>query len=159
MKALKTLLIGAALAAALASCKKEDETPVAAAPTPEVAPPPAAAPAPAPAPAEMSVSGVVFGTAVGADKNVVTPSTSFGAKDTIYAAVTTQNTTPGATLEAKWSGSDGKIVHDDTVTIASAGDSVTDFQLSSPTGFAPGKYQVEIFLNGKSVNAMGFDIH
>jgi len=36
---------------------------------------------------------------------------------------------------------------------------VTDFQLSSPTGFAPGKYQVEIFLNGKSVNAMGFDIH
>jgi len=118
-----------------------------------------AAPAPAPAPAEMTVSGVVFGTAVGADKNVVAPSTSFGAKDTIYAAVTTQNTTPGATLEAKWSGSDGKVVQDDTVTIASASDAVTDFQLSSPTGFAPGKYQVEIFINGKSVNAMGFDIH
>ena len=156
MTYLKTLFIGAALAAALAGCKKEEAPPpVVVTPAPEVAPAPVA---PAPAPAEISVSSVTFGNAVGPDMNVVTPMTSFGAKDTIYAAVATKNASPSATLEAKWTYQDGQVVHDETVTIAPTGDAVTDFQISSPKGFPPGKYQIEVLLNGKSASMLGFDI-
>ena len=156
MKALKTLFIGAALTAALAACKKEDAPPpVAVTPTPATVP---VAPVPAPAPAEITVSGVTFGNAVGPDMNVVTPSTSFGAKDTIYAAVATKNASSSATLEAKWTYQDGQVVHDDTVTIAPTGDAVTDFHIESPKGFPPGKYQLEVLLNGKSASMLGFDI-
>ncbi|HMB44054.1 MAG TPA: hypothetical protein VKM00_09315 [Luteimonas sp.] len=157
MKALKTLFIGAALTAALAGCKKEEAAPppVVATPAPEVAP---VAPPPAPAPAEITVASVTFGNAVGPDMNVVTPATSFGAKDTIYAAVATKNASSSATLEGKWTYQDGQVVHDDTVTIAPTGDAVTDFHINSPKGFPSGKYQIEVLLNGKSATTLGFDI-
>jgi hypothetical protein len=157
MNAFKTLLIGATLTAALAACKKEE-----AAPTPEAAPAPAAAattPAPpAAAPAEISVSGVALSTVIGADKNVVSPATNFAPTDTIYAVVATKNASSGATLAAKWTSEDGKTIHDESTGIAPTGDAFTDFKYQSPTGLAPGKYKVEISLNGNAVNSVEFGV-
>jgi hypothetical protein len=156
MNAFKTLFIGAALTAALAACKKEEVPP----PPVVVAPPPAVVPAPmpAPAPAPIEVTGITFGKAVGPDMNVTAPTTSFDAKDTIYAAVATKNANPSATLAAKWSYQDGQVVHEDSVTIAPTGDAVTDFHINSPKGFPPGKYQLEVSLNGQPATTLGFDI-
>jgi len=156
MNAFKTLFIGAALTAALAACKKEEAAPVAT-PAPEVAPP-AVTPAPAVAPAEISVSGVALGTVLGPDKNLVSSATNFAPTDTIYAVVSTKNASSGATLAAKWTSEDGKTIHEESTGIAPTGDTFTDFQYHSPTGLAPGKYKVEISLNGNVVNSVDFGV-
>jgi hypothetical protein len=158
MKALKILFIGAALAAALAGCKKQEAPPpVVVAPAPVVVP---AAPAPAPAPvaAEISVSGVALGTVVNPDMSISSPATTFAPTDTIHAAVSTKNASTGATLAAKWTYQDGQTVHEETVTIAPTSDEITDFHVNSPKGFPAGNYKVEISLNGNVVNSTDFSI-
>jgi len=155
MKAIKTLFVGAALTAALAGCNKEQATP---APVVEPAPVATVAPEAAPAPAEISVSGVALGTVLGPDKNLVSSATNFAPTDTIYAVVSTKNASSGATLAAKWMSEDGQTIHEESTGIAPAGDTVTDFQFNSPKGLAPGKYKVEISLNGNVVNSVDFGV-
>ena len=140
----------------IAACGKNEES----------APPPPAAtttPAPAPAPAApategVSVASVDLGTAVGPDQKVTSPATSFGAKDTIYAAVSTTGTATNATLGAKWTYQDGQTVNDSSQTIAPNGPAVTTFHISKPDGWPPGNYKVEISLNGSAASSKDFTV-
>ena len=150
-------LIGAGLAATLllAACGKKEE------PAPAAAPPAASAPAPAPAPAapaEVTVASVDLGSAVGPDQKVTTPTTTFGPKDTIYAAVSTTGSSSNATLAAKWSYQDGQTVNDSSQTIAPNGPAVTTFHISKPDGWPAGNYKVEISLNGKAASSKDFTV-
>jgi hypothetical protein len=163
MNTLKTLLLGAALGAALAGCKKDDEAVATAPPAPDLAPAPAATipgpqPAPAVAPGEFSVADVVLGTVLGADGIVMSPANSFAPTDTIHATVVTKNPSSGATLAAKWMSEDGSTIHEESKAIAPTGDAVTDFQFQSSGGLAPGKYKVDISLNGQTINTLEFGI-
>ena len=163
MNTLKMLLLAAALGAALTGCKKDDEAVATAPPAPAVAPAPIAsspAPAPAPtvAPGEFSVADVVLGTVLGADGAVMSPANSFAPTDTIHATVVTKNPSSGVALAAKWMSEDGATIHEESKTIAPTGDAVTDFQFQSATGLAPGKYKVEVSLDGKPVNTLEFGI-
>ncbi len=148
-------LLAAALVLGLAGCKKE-------APPPPL-PPPAPAPAPkveAPKPAPVSVGTITMGTAVGADKKITKATESFVKGDTIYAAVETAGT-GNATIKAKWTFHKGDKVADvseSTETIAATGPAVSAFHVSKPTGWPPGDYQVEIFLDGKSAGTKKFAV-
>ena len=157
MKLVRTTfpVIAASLAAAmlLAACGKKEE------PAPAAAPPAASAPAPAPAaPAEVAVASVDLGSAVGPDQKVTTPTTTFGPKDTIYAAVSTTGSSSNATLAAKWSYQDGQTVNDSSQTIAPNGPAVTTFHISKPDGWPAGNYKVEISLNGKVASSKDFTV-
>ncbi len=159
MKAVRSVfpLIAAGFAAAvlIAACGKKEE------PAP-AAPPAASAPAPAAptamAPAEVAVASVDLGSAVGPDQKVTTPTTTFGPKDTIYAAVSTTGSASNATLGAKWSYQDGQTVNDSSQTIAPNGPAVTTFHISKPDGWPAGNYKVEISLNGKAVSSKDFTV-
>jgi hypothetical protein len=150
------IAVGLAGAIVVAACGKNQES----------APPPPAAtttPAPAPAPAApaaqgVSVASVDLGTAVGPDQKVTTPTTTFSAKDTIYAAVSTTGAAPNATLEAKWTYQDGQTVNDSSQTIAPNGPAVTTFHISKPDGWPPGNYKVEISLNGAAASSKDFAV-
>jgi hypothetical protein len=148
------IAVGLAGAIVIAACGKNQES----------APPPPAAtttPAPAPAPPAMqgvSVASVDLGTAVGPDQKVTSPATSFGSKDTIYAAVSTTGTATTATLGAKWTYQDGQTVNDSSQTIAPNGPAVTTFHISKPDGWPPGNYKVEISLNGSAVSSKDFTV-
>ena len=58
-------------------------------------------PAPPATPAVVTVKAVTVGKAIGADKRVTAPASSFAKTDTIYAAVETDGSGT-ATLKAKW---------------------------------------------------------
>jgi hypothetical protein len=146
--------------AALVGCKKKEE------PAPM---PPAAEAAPAPMPpaapmaATASVNNVDLGNAVGADMRVTAPMSTFGPKDTIYAAVSTGTSDPAASvtgkLGAKWTHVDSsQTVHEESRDLAFAGDGVTDFQISKPDGWPTGKYKVEIMLDGAVVQTREFEV-
>ncbi|QNN45229.1 hypothetical protein H9L17_08195 [Thermomonas brevis] len=144
--------------AALVGCKKKEEP----------APPPVAAePAPAETPAPMaataSVGSVDLGNAVGADMRVTAPMTTFAPKDTIYAAVATATSDPMASvpgkLGVKWTHVDSnQTVNEETKDITFAGDGVTDFQISKPSGWPTGKYKVEVSLDGNVVQTREFEV-
>ncbi|MEO8504696.1 MAG: hypothetical protein ABI609_12430 [Acidobacteriota bacterium] len=124
----------AALTAAVA-CKKEA--------------PPAPAPVAVPAaPAAVSVADITLGSSLNADKTVVAVGTTFKSTDTIYASVKTNGTSSGATLAAKWTYQDGQTIHDESVSIAPTGPTVTEFHINKVDGWPTGKYKVEISLNG-----------
>ena len=144
-------------ALALAACGKKEETPPPAATTPPATttPPPSTAMTPAQG---VTVASVDLGTAVGPDQKVTSPTTTFGPKDTIYAAVSTTGTASNATLGAKWTYQDGQTVNDSSQTIAPAGPAVTTFHISKPDGWPAGNYKVEISLDGKSVSSKDFTV-
>lgn len=154
MSAINKLLIAATLALALTACKKEE--PVVVAPAPVVVEP-AVVPV-APVPAEIMVSAVNLGTTVGADQKVTAASTTFGVKDVIYAAVDTKNAASNATLAAKWTFEDGQVVHEESSSIAPAGDVTSNFKLSKASPWPVGKYKLEISLNGAPAQSVDFEI-
>ena len=158
-----TLTLVAAMTAALAlsACGKKEEPAPAPAPTPAPAAPAPApvTPPPAPAPAPVAVASVDLGTAVGPDQKVSAPTTTFGTKDTIYAAVSTTGTATNAVLNAKWTFQDGQTVNESSQTIAPNGPAVTSFHISKPDGWPVGNYKIEISLDGKSVATKDFSVH
>lgn len=157
---LHAAMLAAMLAsAALAGCKKKEE--------PAAMPPIASDTAPMPAPTPMAgtamVNGVDLGNAVGADMRVTAPMSVFAPTDTIYAAVSTGTSDPAASvagkLGAKWTHVDSnQVVHEESKDLTLAGDGVTDFQISKPDGWPPGKYKLEVMLDGAVVQTREFQV-
>ena len=142
-----------ALPIALAGCKRAE--------TPPPAAPPAEAPAPATAPAQapFRVSTVTVGNAIGPDKSVVAPVSTFAAGDTIYASVASVGAAPSVKLDARWTyGDEGQLVNEQSQTIAPTGPEVSEFHISKPDGWPAGDYKVEISANGSSAGSATFAV-
>jgi hypothetical protein len=157
MKRTRQLILGVACVAipfALSACKRAE--------TPPPPPPPAAAPAPAPiappAPAPFQVGSVDVGNAIGPDKRVTAPTTTFAPTDTIYASVSSTGVTLTVTLVARWTYGDGQLVNEQAQTIATTGPAISEFHISKPDGWPVGTYKVEILANGTSVASKSFEV-
>ena len=128
---------------------------------PAPAPAPEAAPAPAPEPpAGVSAGTIILGKAVGPDKKITTPAEAFAKGDTIYVSVDTVGV-GDATLKAKWTyHKDGKVavVDEKSEKISPAGPATTEFHVSNPKGWPAGDYQVEVFLDDKSIGIKNFRV-
>jgi len=140
-KLLSTVTISALLALALVSCDKKPA-------------------APAPLPTGVSVTAVMLGNAIGADKRVAAPLSNFAKSDTIYTAIETTGS-GNATLKVKWTfhkGDKSVVVNEGTQTLAATGPAVTEFHISKPDGWPIGEYQAEVFLNDASTGVHKFTV-
>jgi len=136
--------LASALALPLAACKRESTAP----PVPTT--PPANAPAPAPAPAPLTVGTISTGKAIGADKKVSDPASSFAPTDTLYVSIeTTGAAAAPRTLAARWTYGDGQVVKEDSQSIQPSGPATHEFHVANAGGWSPGKYKVEITLDGQ----------
>ena len=132
----------------LAACKKE--------PPP---PPPTPVPTVAPTPVPFKVTSVDLGKSIADDKKVKDAATTFGPKDTIYAAISTEGVAAKATLKAKWTfGAKGTLVNEETRDIAPTGPAVTEFHITKPSGWPAGKYTLEVSVDGSPVATKEFDV-
>ncbi|MGA8278379.1 MAG: hypothetical protein WB784_09300 [Rhodanobacteraceae bacterium] len=149
----------------LAACNKNPEqttppagseapAPMAPASDSSAAPPATTMPVPAP----LTVTSVDLGSAVGADQQIATPTTTFAPKDIIYAAVSTTGTASNATLAAKWIYQDGQTVNESSQTIAPTGPATTTFHIAKPDGWPTGNYKVEISLDGTLAMSKDFTV-
>ena len=147
---------GAALAVALLlalfACNRSE------APTPPAAPAPPTQPVAAAIPVTFVVKSVTLGNAIGADKRVAAPASSFAKTDTIYASVESEGASPGVTLSARWTYEDGQLVSEASETIAPTGPAATGFHIAKPDGWPPGSYRVEISANGAVVASGSFSV-
>jgi hypothetical protein len=141
---------------ALAGCKKKEEA--APAPAPEVSTAPAM-PETTPMATVFKVSSIDLGRAVGPDKKITDPATTFAPKDTIYVSVATEGAAPAARIKAHWTyGDAGQLIKDDEVTIAPTGPVNTELHINKPSGWPAGKYKVEIFTDGASAGTKEFEV-
>jgi len=140
---LVTLLI-AALPLMVASCsKKSAETT-----SMESAPPPAS----------VSVTSVDLGKSVGTDNKVTDKTDTFKPGDVIYATVVTNGAAPTTVLKATWTYQDGQVVSQSERTIAPNGETATEFHIEKADGFPPGKYKIDVSLDGNPVQTKEFEV-
>jgi hypothetical protein len=124
----------------------------------EASPPPAESAAPAPAPANFAVQSIDVGKGIGVDKRVTTPTTTFGRRDTIYVSVATEGAASSKTIAAKWTYQNGKVVKEQSETIAPTGASATEFHISKPSPWPVGKYKVEIAVDSAPAGSKDFEV-
>src|SRR3954467_10547433 len=104
----------------------------------------------------VQVSDVKLGRAIGADKRVSDETDEFRPADVIYAVVETKGTGPNTALQARWTYQDGQLVDESSRNISAAGDDVTEFHISKPSGWPKGKYTLQVLLNGAPVESEEF---
>ncbi|HEV8694111.1 MAG TPA: hypothetical protein VGQ93_08015 [Lysobacter sp.] len=142
---------------AIAACRQKEEA--------AIAPPPATEPVPTSqaAVATATVIGVDLGNAVGANKKVVTPMTTFAPQDTIIAAIATRTSNPTAAvrskLGARWTQLANKeVVNEESQDATLTGDGVTNFRIAKPEGWQPGKYKLEVSLDNAVVQTREYEV-
>jgi hypothetical protein len=106
----------------------------------------------------VRVSQIDMGRSLNADKTINDNTLSFKPNDTIYASVATTGSAPTATVKARWTYQDGQVVNESTQTISPTGDARTEFHIAKPDGWPPGKYKLEVFLNGSSAATKDFEV-
>lgn len=149
-----SVVAAAVVALSLSACGKKE------APPPPPPAPAAVAPAPAPVAAPVAVAKVTLSKAVDAEKKATAPAAAFAPADTIYAVVETTGTGK-ASLKAVWTyhkGDKSAQVSEVVQEIDAKGPASTEFHISKPDGWPVGDYQVEIFLDGTSVNSQKFNV-
>lgn len=149
MPALRLVVSILLASVSLIACQRSEESTV---------PPPAPVASPAPASAPFRVTVIELGKAIGTDKRVSAPSSSFAPSDTIYATVATEGASPSVTLVTRWTYQDGQVVNEETQAIAPTGPTVTEFHIAKPDGWPTGRYKVEIALNGQPAGAREFEV-
>ncbi|HUR91613.1 MAG TPA: hypothetical protein VMY38_02960 [Gemmatimonadaceae bacterium] len=146
--AVRAALLAASLVAA-GACGKKD-----------AAPADTAGPVATPAATPLRVADIQLGKGIGSDKRVLTPTTSFGTRDTIYVSVTTDGAATDARLTATWmyNGTQGVSETDEMIS-SPGGTNVSEFHISKDSPWPTGSYRVDIKLNGASAGSRDFMIH
>jgi hypothetical protein len=106
----------------------------------------------------VRITDVDLGLGLASDKRVTDKTDSFKPSETVYVSVRTTGAAPSATLKARWTFQDGQVVQESSQTIAPTGTAITEFHVSNPGGWPKGSYQVEVFLNGSSVETESFKV-
>lgn len=115
----------------------------------------------APAADGFQVSNITLGDVVSSDHKVKKEVTTFSpSQKTLYVSVDTTGSTPGATLNAKWSylEGNGQVVTSTSQSIIADGPATTTFRVQNPNLWPEGKYKVDISVDGKQVNSKAFEV-
>lgn len=151
----RTLIVAALTVATVAGCSKND--------SPDDGAPDSALVVTTPdVPATARVAAMELGRAVDSMKNILGGVTSnFGAKDTLYLSVRSENTAPGSTVAVRWMNAAGETIDSTAQQIAAGAASAaatTEFHIKKATAWPEGKYQVEVFLDNVSQGIKEFEV-
>lgn len=145
-------------ASGLSACSKHESAAVTTADTSAVSTQSATPQMPVPSAPAVTVAKVDLGRAVGSDLSVTIPSRSFKPGDTIYAAITAEGHARNVALKLRWRYQDGSVVNTTTQIVQVSDHGVTDFHISNAAGWPPGKYSVEVMLDGKTIRTVEFTV-
>lgn len=104
----------------------------------------------------LKFNTIQLGRGLNADKTVSGFTTRFKPTDTIYAAVLTDGAGSGK-VKARWLYA-GRVVSEPEREVTYQGPASTEFHLQNTSGFPPGEYTVELFLDGKAVGSRPFRV-
>ena len=97
----------------------------------------------------LTARSIQVGKSLNSDNSVGTLTTTFKPNDTIYASVLTDGSGSG-TVGAKFTYG-GRVIAEPEKRVSMKGSGATEFHIEYSAGFPPGDYDIELFLNGKSI--------
>lgn len=99
-----------------------------------------------------------LGRSLNADNTIAQPAVSFRPRDTVFLSVMTSGRGTG-TVSVRWTYA-GRVVDEPKKQIhyTYKDAAATDFRLESVSGFPPGDYGAEVFLDGQSVGTRKFRV-
>jgi hypothetical protein len=104
----------------------------------------------------LRVTSIQLGRSLNADGTVARHTTDFAPNDTVYVSV--QTTGVGSrTIGVRWMYS-GRVMGEPKKQVSYRDDAATEFHLQSISGFPPGDYTVEVFLDDQSVGTRTFRV-
>ena len=100
---------------------------------------------------DVRVKGVDFGATVDSQGRLLDETDTFAPSDTIYASVRTKGSSPKTVLGVRWTKPNGDEFVMDNKVIRPAGDTATLFALHHLVDLDPGRYSMDMRVNGKVV--------
>lgn len=104
----------------------------------------------------LKFSAIQLGRGLNADKTVNGFTTRFKPTDTIYVAVLTDGPGSGK-VKARWLYA-GRVVSEPEQDVTYQGSASTEFHIQNTSGFPPGDYSVELFIDGQAVGSKSFRV-
>lgn len=118
---------------------------------------PANAPEPTPS-GSLEAVALELGTSVDADGRVATPTERVRPGDAVHVSLVTVGEAEEATLAIAWRDAAGAAIDADERAISAAGPAVHTFTRQPEGGWAPGRYEAEVRINGESAGVRGFEV-
>jgi hypothetical protein len=106
--------------------------------------------------AKLLFDTIQLGRSLNPDGTVAQQTVAFKTKDTIYLSVQTKNAGAG-TVSARWTFA-GRLVGEPSKQVRYKGAAATEFHLANSSGFPPGDYKVEAFIDGAPVAERTFRV-
>jgi len=97
----------------------------------------------------LQLETIQTGKSLNSDNSVGTITTRFKPDDTLFVAILTKGAGAGK-LGVKWTYA-GRVVSEDARDVSYRDTAATEFHIKNSSGFPPGDYGVEVFIDGKSV--------
>jgi len=104
----------------------------------------------------LRVTGIELGRSVNADSSISNPTTTFSPRDTVYLSVSTAGV-GSAVISVKWMYGE-RLVDEPKKKVSYRDLASTDFSLQSLSGFPPGDYRAEVFVDGQPVGTKTFRV-
>ena len=107
-------------------------------------------------PKTLHVADIQLGRSLNADNSVREHTTAFNPQDSIYLSVITDGR-GSATLSVRWTLA-GRLLDEAKKPVSYTDAAATDFGLKTGSGFPPGPYAAEVFLDGQPVGSRKFRV-
>jgi hypothetical protein len=104
----------------------------------------------------LRVDTIQLGRSLNPDNSVAQHTTTFKPLDTMYVSVLTPEKGRGK-IGVRWTYT-GRLVSDPTKDVSYKGPAATEFHIQNSSGFPPGDYSVEVFLDGQSVGKRDYRV-
>ena len=104
----------------------------------------------------LRVETIQLGRALNPDNSVSGHTTSFKPLDTMYVSILTPEKGRG-TIGVRWT-YEGRVVGEPSKDVVYRGPAATEFHIQNSSGFPPGNYGVEVFLDGQSVGKRDYRV-
>lgn len=105
-------------------------------------------PEPAKPSVPFKVQSADLGKSIGANKRILKPATTFGPRDTIFAAIYTIGESKSVVMSATFKDAKGATLGEYSQTVATVGPAATEFHISNAKGWPVGKYSVSLVAAG-----------
>lgn len=111
----------------------------------------------------IRIASLQLAAQLGHDNEPIVPTNLFKPTDSIYLVVTTTAPSEGVigSVGAAWrygAGEGEQAVHSEGKELVFSGPGTTTFKIEKPSGWPPGKYSVEVFLNGKTFKRLAYKV-
>jgi hypothetical protein len=109
-----------------------------------------------PLPGDLKVGEITTGRTLAADGAIVEDArtTMFWTTDTFFVTVETEGSAENVSLQARWTGPDGKVAAESSKTLSPTGKTITTFEATPSQDnegrWPAGDYKLEILVNGSS---------